>query len=717
MVGIVIQQYEQQHTPQGAMLPTEVARPGAAIGEAVAGFGRAVSGFANDMDQIADRKAKVESARLLAEAELSLQEGLMAGADGLGETDPTGFAGKFNEGAGKVRDKLLEKAGDNPHLSGYLKLGYEELQRKSFMAAMKVEREETGKFIVRQVTDLADANVKLVIADPSRVGELIAKTAEQIDAVVGVPAEWRVEAKGKSAAAIAAGAVESLTNTDPFRAAQILKDQKHIITASLSADQYSSLLQKAQGAEQAAWGNHAARRIELGEKSMDELKAVENDLIADDGMYSGKMRPADNTAMLSRVRAAKDRLTAKWEQASVKRDASAKRVLDQYQQVYSSGFPVGDALREQARQATKGTEYEQAFVDAMANESAVGEMLKKPVSDQQSYIVQRERELRTGKVNDPKEISRFNAEVTAFQRNIKAMAETPMEWNETRTGESVQRISTHLLIDPVGKDLADIMADRLATLDATSRQFGVNVNSPLFREEADQLGAVIKAQSPTKRAEMLGAMAKAIDDTEVFKGAVRQMLGDDPRAFAAGLAHGMNLTTSEGRKVGELIEQGSVILKDKSVIVPKSGQSDDGSRAAFNAYIGDALPLGSADRETYYQSALAVYAKIAADEGKLGRALDEKMFQRASRIAVGGLVEYRGQSFVPPQYGMDEDKFADAMNAALLRAAQQNGITPNNLLQSRLVPDDAVPGRYFVKQDAFNFQRDKNGNALFIEVR
>lgn len=248
MVGIVIQQYEQQHTPQGAMLPTDVARPGAALGEAVAGLGRAVSGFAGNMDQIADRKAKVESARMLAEAELTLQEGLMTGADGLGETDPTGFAGTFNEGATKVREKLMEKAGDNPYLAGHLKLGYEELQRRAFVSAMKVEREATGKFVSRQVTDLAGANVKLAINDPSRVAELIAKTTEQIDAAVGVNTEWRAESKVKAASAIAEGAISSLTKTDPVRAAEILADQKHVITASLSADRYDDLYDKAQGA-------------------------------------------------------------------------------------------------------------------------------------------------------------------------------------------------------------------------------------------------------------------------------------------------------------------------------------------------------------------------------------------------------------------------------------------------------------------------------------
>lgn len=473
-----------------------------------------------------------------------------------------------------------------------------------------------------------------------------------------------------------------------------------------------------QSAKASAWGSHVARRIELGENSMDELKAVERDLTAGDGKYAGKLQAEDNNALLARVHSAKDRLTAKWEQASAKRDASAKRVLDQYQQVYSSGFPVGDDLREQARRATKGTEYEQAFSDAMADESAVGQLLKMPVADQQAFIVTRERELRTGKVNDPKEISRYNALKNAMEKNIATMRESPMEWNETRTGDAAPRISAPMLLDMNGIDVAvKVLRDRVVTLDATSKQFGVNVKAPLFKEEADQLGAILKQQSPTVRAQTLGVLAKAIGDPEVFKGAVTQLLGDDPRAFAAGLAHGLGFTTTEGRKVGELIEQGSVILKDKSVIVPKSGQSDDGSRAAFNTYITtDMVPAGSSQREVYYQSALAVYASLAAQEGTLGREINSKLFQRATRIAVGGVLDYRGQSVVAPRYGMTDDDLTSALDAQLMAAAKANNID-FDLREMRLIPDDKVPGRYYVKQDAFNFQPDKSGNPLFVEVR
>lgn len=472
------------------------------------------------------------------------------------------------------------------------------------------------------------------------------------------------------------------------------------------------------GAKDAAWTNNVARRIELGENSMKELQAVEHDLIAADGKYAGKLQGDNSNALLARVRSAKDRLTARWEQAAAKRDANAKRMLDTYQQVYSSGFPVGDKLREQVRQATKGTEYEQAFNDAMADESAVGEMLKRPVADQQQYIVTRERELRTGKVNDPKEIRRFNALANAFNQNIKSMSESPMEWNETRLGQPAPRLSASLLLSADGVDAAaGVLRDRVATLDAMSKQTGVPMSAPLFKEEADQIGGIIKSQTPTERAKTLGVLANAIDDPAVYKAAVKQMLGDDPRAYAAGLAHGLGYTTTEGRSVGAMIEQGSVILRDKSVIVPKAGSADDGTKAAFNEYITtDMMPAGGSARDTYYQASLAIYAKLAADEVKLGRTLDTKLFQRAVRIAVGGVVSYYGQDVIAPRYGMSDDEFTTKMDSALDTAARRAGVD-YNLSDMRLVASDTVPGRYFVMEDPIHPFVDKAGKPIFVEVK
>lgn len=497
--------------------------------------------------------------------------------------------------------------------------------------------------------------------------------------------------------------------------AQIEAAGAQAIEAKVPRDRVAALVQ---GAKDANWTNSVTERVIRGKDSMAELKAIERDLTAEDGRYFQKLDTEKRNALLARVLSAQDRLTAKQQAAEAKRDKGAERALREYQQVIASGFPVNDRLRTDVARLTAGTSLEGDFVAAQLEERAVSDFLRRPVAEQRAFLVEKERQLRTGGISDTREIGLYNSMSKAFGNNISALGERPIEMHETRTGSAVPALDAALLTTPQGIDTAiEIMRDRVTTLDALEAQFGTVGKAPLKQSEAEQFGAILKQQTPTKRAEMLGLFARGFSDPEVFRGAVKQMLGDDPRAYAAGLAHGMGFRTTEGRRLGEMIEQGSAILKDKSVIKAKSNGSD-GTRELFNQVIdANTIPVGSPDREMYYQSALAIYAKLAAEEGKLGYDLQDKLFRRSLNLATGGLIELRGQQFVAPRWGMSEEEFTDSINAQLKSAAAANGIDYGDLTEMSLIPDDKVAGRYYLKQDAIHFQAGRDGRPLFIEVR
>lgn len=472
-----------------------------------------------------------------------------------------------------------------------------------------------------------------------------------------------------------------------------------------------------QTAKDRYWVTAVSDRVLTSRDDMKALSAIERDLSAEDGAYYSKLDGEKRLMLRSQVISAKDRLQARTDAAIAKRDASAARAVDEFRRYASSGFPVPAELRAATQSAVKGTEHEGAFVEALGEEEEIRTVLSMPVDKQQEYLAGREQALRSGKSGGLKDISLYNNTVAAVNNNIKAITETPIEWAEARTGVSEPTLSPQLFLNDDGMASAvEIMRGRVSMLDAARKTTGVATYAPLKKIEAQQLGAAVKAMAPTKRAEFLGVLYQSFGDADVFRGAVGQMLGDDPRALAAGIAYGQDYRTTANRSVGELIERGSAILRDKSVIVPKAGTADDGTRAAFNDYIANSIPLGSDKRETYYQSALAIYATMAADDSKLGRVVDSKMFQNATRIATGGVVEYNGQKFVPPVYGMSEEVFKDKMNAALLGAAQRNEID-FDLREMNLIEDDATSGRYFVWADASTPIVGKDGNPLTVEVR
>lgn len=486
-----------------------------------------------------------------------------------------------------------------------------------------------------------------------------------------------------------------------------------------------------QGASDRNWYNAGAERVMRGKNSMAELNAIEADLTKENGKYYQKMDTDRRNALLAQVLNAKDRLMAKAEAAQAKRDSSAEKALAKMEQIIVSGFPVSDELRAQTAAATRGTKAEEGFRDLLGQERQVQDFLKRPISEQQSFIIEQERKMRSGGVSDPKEIALYRRLTSTFDKNIKAVQDTPLEWNEGRTGEQMPRITAAALVQPNGlAQVGALLQDRLDTLAATRKSHGDVVgNRPLFQEEAAEIGAGLKAMSPTARARTLGQLAQMIDDPIAFRGLVKQTLGDDPIAYAAGLANGLGLRTQAtrggmfgttvigGRNVGDLIEQGAMILKDKSVIVPPKGSGDDGARAFFNQELGDAVAPGSEMRELYFQSSLSIYAKLASEEGKLGKQLDSRLMQQAINIATGGMVEVRGQKILAPRYGMSDEELTDGLNTALRAAADANGLDYGRLVQMKLVPDDRAPGRFLVKQDELNYQPDRNGRPLVIEVR
>lgn len=505
------------------------------------------------------------------------------------------------------------------------------------------------------------------------------------------------------------------------------------IAAGVPRDRVERLLQDGNDRN---WYNAGYEQLIRSKDSMKALSVLESDLTKEDGRYNKKMDTDRRNSLLSQVINAKDRLQARIDRDSAKRLAAAERSLNEYQNYVSTGLPPPDSMTTATAAAVKGTALEKDFHAAQQDQRFISDMLKKSPIEQQQYIMTKERELQmphaSGSMRD---VTRLNRLKAAFEGNIKAITDEPLEWSDTRTDSSSGRINMAALMSPDGtNNMAAILRDRLGTLDSMRRQYGNVVgNKPLFKEEAAEIGAALKRMTATDRAAVLGRLHGAMGDAKAFKGLVKQTLGDDPTAYAAGVANGMGLktvirdggffntgifrATISGRNVGDLIEQGASILKDKSVIVPPKGMSEDGAHAYFNRVLGSALAPGSENREIAYRSSLAIYAKLAADEGKLGKELDRPLMEQAINIATGGIVDISGRQFVAPRYGMSADELDGAITKAIRQAERDTKIGYGNLAGSLLVQDDQRPGRFYLMADEVSAQVDHRGRPIFVEVQ
>jgi len=657
MAGIKIPIYEQTQTPQGAVMPVN-ARANTATSQALQNVGQAMTGVAKLYDDKLNNDAQVEAQRQLATHESEVLQSLHNQANTLGTTDPTGFAGKFNDSLKKIREESVSSVtsadGTNPYLQKHLNTGWDKLQQEGFVRALGVEEKALSVWNGKQLDDLGNAQLKTVRLDPSQFGAKVEQYGATVDSMQGIPAAQKTEAKTKFASAAASQVFDTVIEQDPKAALAALKNEKDPRTAALSADDHSRALDKAQ-----------------------------NEI---------------------------DKMKSRAEADAAKREAGAARVLSQYENLFLlPGGPSADAT-DQARKAVRGTPYEADFNAMQADGKEIQRVMRLPATEQAAYIQNAYSELQKSgnDLSNPK--ARFVARLnTAFDAQNKAFDADPISANARFTGVAVTPLTGNLDVD------AAELHNRANVLAGLSSQRGVQFDKPLTESEAAQWGTALKAAPPVDRAKILGQFRNAIGDDRMFRGAVTQMLNDDPLGAAAGIASGMNLKTTAGRDVGVMILDGQKILSDKTVQMPKTkGSGGDSITEQFNENIGDAIPPGSPAREVALNATRAVYAKLAIEPGGPGLTteMDKRLFQQALNIATGGIHDYNGAPVIAP-YGMADGEFQTRARTATLTTAKAHGVDGNALLDLPLIP--AGDGVYMLR-DGNRPAVGKDGKPIVIDI-
>ena len=221
-MAVQIQQYGQTQTPQGAALPTSDRAPGAQTAAAISGAGKAITQLGNVMDDVHDRNAQVEATRILSAAQVAIQAKSQELTEKLGTTDPTGFAGHFNDAVTSIREGVLtgldKDAAKNPYLQGHLRKGFDKLQQDTLLNSMKIEHEAISKFRVQQVGEIADNAVKMVTANPTTFAAQREMVLGTISLATGIQALDKKVLSDKVKDALASSAIGTMIDNDPASA-------------------------------------------------------------------------------------------------------------------------------------------------------------------------------------------------------------------------------------------------------------------------------------------------------------------------------------------------------------------------------------------------------------------------------------------------------------------------------------------------------------------
>lgn len=488
------------------------------------------------------------------------------------------------------------------------------------------------------------------------------------------------------------------------------------------------------------WFNNAVQVAMQSKDSMPDLKQLEHDLTDSDGFYAGKLDTDKRNAVLRTVTNDRLILEQRQERLQEKREAAGQRALYQMDTQIASGVPATPAMWSNWQSTVKGTEAAPDFKQRMDDETAVQQVLRKPIDEQLKFIQDKEATLESqgGSLRDLANLNRLKG---AVQSNVKLMQTEPLQFNATRTGQDVEPLNLSALGDPnANAQISAQIQDRVTTLAAMRKQYGNQVPlRPLLPQEAAQLTSALNSSQPDQQAQIFGALRNAAGDDASFKGIMQQIAPDAPIKALAGMLSSKqrNLTLAthwfSPNDVAPSGDVAATLLQGEALIDPtKEQKGQDGKPTSklflpdttqmqtdFQSRVGDAFAGRPGAAETAFQAVHAYYVGKAAQAGRLATGkgdIDQGILKESITATLGNVIDFNGKGSVMAPWGMTSGDFQDKAYAALGAAGKAHGLDEAGTAALHNVGLKNIgDGTYYAMQGR-NFVKDAKGNPIVVNL-
>lgn len=484
------------------------------------------------------------------------------------------------------------------------------------------------------------------------------------------------------------------------------------------------------------WFNQAKLRTAVSRENLDDLKALENDLKADDGFYATRLDPDKRAILLGSVAAHRVAFENRIQHFADRIEARSDIVISKIDQQIASGVPATPEMWADWEKRTRGTSNQEAFQERLKAEQEVQGLLREPPEKQAAYLREREAALLQdgGTIRDKANIDRLRK---VLDNNRKQMAEAPLVFAQNRTGEIAKPLDLAMLLDPQkGPEAAGLIADRVATVTALRRQYGDTVRlRVLLPFEAETLTKVMDGMTPDQQVEIFRAMRGAIGDDAAYRETLGQIAPDSPVKALAGTlaARGADFVREHTFSPDETIQArqtATLALLGESLIHPARGQkAQDGKTNTWIMPKKDAMLRRFIDRvgdtfagtqdgrvqgtpsalDAQFEFVQATYAGLMASKGgvRSPEVVDAALFDQAIERTTP-VMKQGGAHFLKPIVGMSDDQFREKLRAAL----------PDELKpQSDKLPLRNVRSNQYVILNGARPLTDKAGNPLIVTVQ
>lgn len=330
----------------------------------------------------------------------------------------------------------------------------------------------------------------------------------------------------------------------------------------------------------------------------------------------------------------------------------------------------------------------------------------------------------------------------AMQQTLEARRKDPVQWAMQSDLGGLKPID---LSSP--DKLADSIVARVAPMQSLSRQFEMPMRI-LTDTEKSALSQTLNGMPALQKAAFLGALSSKMSGP-----AYDQVLGaigaNSPVAAAAGHIMGAGHAIQTGTTgslwwkqptdmsaadVAETMLTGEALITGSPLVTPPKGKNGEpgpapktpkfampgdngpnGLRQAWSTIAGDAFRGDGATETQAYQAYRAMYAGLAAKQGKVDGQYDPTIAQEAARATLGNVVDWDGHNVIPP-YGMGENAFTDAVNKQWTAVRDQsNGFQDTDAGSLGLQPIPNRPGLYGMVSGG-NPVLNKKGTPMAIRI-
>jgi hypothetical protein len=352
------------------------------------------------------------------------------------------------------------------------------------------------------------------------------------------------------------------------------------------------------------------------------------------------------------------------------------------------------------RSKVEGTAFSADFNALVGQEREVQKVLRLPVGQQEAYVQQREAALMQegGTMADKANLQRIKATI---ETNKKELEQAPLLAAQRLLGRKVEPLNLADLLAPGGTHrAASLFADRAATLQAMSRQFGAKVGQrPLLPQEKDALVAGLELASPSDAVHLFGALRSAIDDDNTYRAAMQQLAPDSPVKARAGIlaASGREITLQENfvsedvrvpsAKIALTMMSGESILNRSRKQRTEDGQARtlfapprEAFAKSFGEVVGDLYRGRPGAQEQDLQAAYAYYVGRASELGKTtDGTVDAPLAKEATTATLGAVVNVNGQGRARAPLGMSAGDFEEKVRDQFAREVRRRKLPASML--------------------------------------